>query len=63
MPATLLGTSIVLPGLIVLNFRCEREGCRRTLLLDRDSADSDVLRRLRRRLTLGTPNAPSRVDV
>ena len=62
-PAILLGTSTVRPGLIVLNFRRECDGSRCTLLLGRDSEDPGVLPRLRRRLTLGSPNPPSRADV
>lgn len=51
MEAKLAGDSLVLPGLLVLNFRCN-DGTRRTRAIVGDELDDDLLSGLRARLKL-----------
>jgi len=52
--ARLDGDSLVLPGLLVLNFRCA-DGARRSRALLGDELDEEPLKRLRARLRLTEP--------
>jgi toxin CptA len=57
--AELLGSSLVQPWLIVLNFRLKTSGRRVTRALLGDELDAELLQRLRRRLLAGNAVAAS----